>query len=221
MITSELRRQSIEHITSAQCSERLALTGFEYDVAATDRAPTPDSLGTCTGFTQRLNLVALQGGGAELVDSYLLTGAQMVASSSLGDDRVFASIHARGYYGYGYADVAPGCAGPCYTRPSEPAELLVLGGLATNSLKVGRIEVGSSQNPWWGFWGASTVYAAGKSALVMSQGEAAIVDAADATAPKLVRTHPLPGWSWSTTLHGSDAYVASGEYGVTHIDLAP
>ena len=73
--------------------------------------------------------------------------------------------------------------------------------------------------PWWGFYGAPTVYASGTKAFVQSQQELAIVDTSVIGEPRLLRTAPLYGYPQSFSASGSTALFALGINGVQRIDL--
>jgi hypothetical protein len=211
LLTQELRRVRVQNLTHEQCASRFAYANFDWGNAGYD-----DGVGDCEGFVQRVNLVRLAADGAHLVDTYELAENRAISSVSLGDDRLFASL-TRGYsYGYYYDD----CWGPCGSYDVEPAQLLVLGGFGGDAFQVGKLEVESQTDPWWGWWGAPPVHASGQRALVVSNDQAAVIDARTVTAPKLIREQTLHGWLQSVHV-GDDgqALVSLSQAGVQRIDM--
>ncbi|MDB4977617.1 MAG: hypothetical protein JWN48_5958 [Myxococcaceae bacterium] len=254
MLTSELTRVVVENLTDSECFARFAFADFDYGnngyasgsgstPAATGSASSPVVGGssdagvapapepppyraTCTGYTQKLQLVHFVDGGAALDDSYQLAERERLSASSLGDARVAAVVskgHA-GWYGYfrgGIAvDACIGCGGSySYGGVSDPVELLTLGGFETGHFTVGRLSVANQQNPWWGFWGAPPVYASGNRALVQGETDAVVVDLTDPAAPSLVRTVPLYAYAQDLQASGNLVLLALGMQGVQRIDL--
>jgi hypothetical protein len=217
-VTSELVKSEVTGISAGECYARFAQASF---VTLTDPShPTPTDI--CTGFTQRLQLVRYVSGGAVLEDTQQLGDRDRITSSSLGDGRVVAVL-GRGYYyggpfGGGLVDcLGPGCGG--YNNNTDPAEVLVLGGLASGSFEVGRLTVDDGPGAWWGFYGSPPVYAHGTKALVQSQLDVAILDISNASEPKLLRSLPLFGYPQSFSSSGNTLLFALGTNGVQRIEL--
>jgi hypothetical protein len=174
-------------------------------------------LGTCTGYKQRLNLVHVLDDSAELDDRLELAEDKQVFSFSEGDGVVFASVGRGGYY---YPRAAIDCFGPCGGGGLQPTELLVLGGFAQGAFEEGYITVEDSENNnWYGFWGSPPVYAYGKRALLVGQGELVIIDATNAAEPKLVKRLPAIGTVQYAEVHEENALLTFGAQGVQWIDL--
>jgi hypothetical protein len=215
-VTSELVRTSVQ-ATSSACYERFAYAEFTYP----NGTWSSDAVGTCTGFTQRLQLVRLVTGGAVLEDTHQLGERDRISSSSLGAGRVVAVL-SHGYAGWYFAGpIFSDCWG-CgfgYGASSDPSEVLVLGGLDSGSFEVGRLAVDDGGDPWWGFYGAPPVYAFGTKALVLSRQDAAVIDTSVAAEPKLLRAVPLYGYAQSLGASGNLALLALGMNGVQRIDL--
>jgi hypothetical protein len=211
LLTQELRRVVVDEVTYQQCYARFAFAHYDWDGAR------EDELGRCEGFVQRVNLVRLEADGAHLVDTHEIGEEHTISSVSLGDDRMFVSL-THGYGGSYYADVD--CWGPCGGYVVEPARLLVLGGFGGDALQIGKLEVDNQVDPWWGWWGTPPVHASGKRALVVSNDQAAIIDASTVTAPKIIREQQLHGWLQSVYV-GDDgqALVSLSRAGVQRIDM--
>jgi hypothetical protein len=156
-----------------------------------------------------------------LHDTLALGEAQSVASWSAGDDVLFATLSSSGgYYGGFAADIA--CFdGPCGRGSAKvpPVELLVLGGLSSDAFEVGWLKVATDKQSWWGFYGTPPVHAYGTKALLVGNGDAAIIDASNAGAPEVERTVPLLGSPYAVEVRQSTALLALGEQGVQWIDL--
>ncbi len=212
-LTSELVRTVVDNITADDCYKRFAYADFLYR-----NNDSQQMLGTCNGYTQRLELVRFVQGGVVLEDTVQLGERERLSSSSLGAGRIVAVLsHGDGAW-YGVADDCIGSCGYSYAG-GEPAEVLVLGGFEAGKFEQGRLTVSSSTDPWWGFYGAPPVYAFGTRALVNSQDDAAIVDTSVITAPQLVRTVPLFGYAQSAAASGNLVLLALGMNGVERVDL--
>src|SRR5262249_2353709 len=162
------------------CYRRFANAEFTY---ANPNTATQESTGKCVGYLQALHLVELRSDVAVLEDTLQLEESEHIAGWSAGDGRLFASISRGGYYyggrgGIGIGPIAGDCCGCGGPSAQEPVKLLVLGGFDSGELEIGRLEVesGSSSN-WWGWWGTPPIHAHGDKALLISNGDAAIVDA--------------------------------------------
>ena len=196
------------------------------DAPMVPTAPVEQPKGECTGFVQSLHLVQLQSDAATLVDSLKLDEDQQLGSSSMGDGVMFATLGRGGYYGrplVGPAIAAVDCAGPCggfgVVSTPEPSELLVLG-MTADALQVGRIEVEQGQtNAWWGFWGSPNVYASGKRALLVGQSDVAVIDAANATEPKIAKRVPLIASVQFVHLRADTALLTLGAQGVQWLSM--
>ncbi|MDB4987409.1 MAG: hypothetical protein JWN04_2587, partial [Myxococcaceae bacterium] len=188
----------------------------------------PDPTGTCTGYTQQLQLVRFVDGGAVRDDTYKLGERERVSSSSLGDGRVAAIVsHGwTGWYNYGIVD------GACYDcgygygygygrgeSVGEPVDVLTLGGFDTGHFTPGRLSVANQQDPWWGWWGAPPVYANGNHAMIRSQSDAVIVDLTDTTKPTILSKTPIYSYATDLNASGNLVIMSLGEQGVERIDL--
>jgi hypothetical protein len=218
---------------SASSGPRAASTPESAPSSDAASSPTPtkqveyvEPVGLCTGYIQRLHLVHVVGGSATLEDTIELDELEQIYSSSLGDGVLFAGVGRNSYYGYptiGVTDIA--CAGPCGrgggATASEPASLLVLGGFANGKFERGQIKVEQSDvnNRWWGFWGSPPVYAYGKRALLVSQSEVAIIDAATPSAPSITERVPLIGPVQSVDMREKTALLTLGAQGVQWLSL--
>jgi hypothetical protein len=145
----------------------------------------------------------------------------------MGDGVAFATI-GRGNYGFARGGVAVDCAGPCGGvgagggSEQEPYQLLVLGGFDTGHLAAGhiRVEPTDDSSNWWGFWGAApSVYAYGKHALLLSQSDVAIVDAATASQPAIAKRVPLIAYPSFVDMGKTAALLTLGTQGVQWITL--
>jgi hypothetical protein len=185
---------------------------------ATSSEPLPLPKGTCTGYRQRLHLLRLLDGTAELEDTIALDESKQLLQWSAGDGVVFGTIGRVVAYGEGL--LAP-CRGACggVVTPAQPVELWVLGGFSRGEFELGRIQVETQSNPWSGFWGVPPLYAYGKRALLLSQSEAAIIDASDPSQPKLERTLPLIASAQYVDLRDKTALLTLGAQGVQWLSL--
>jgi hypothetical protein len=220
-LTSELSRVVVENIAWEDCTKRFAHADYAYYSTAggTGTGGAPNGFGTCTGYLQRLHLVRFVPGGAVRDDTLLLAEREQIMSSSLGDGRVVAAL-GHGYGGGWYRGWD--CFGPCgygYATSSDPASILTLGGFDTGVFVKGRLEVKALSDPWWGFWGSLGVYASGQRAIVLGSTDAAIVDAADPSSPKLLRTVALYSSAREMHASGNTVLLALGMNGVQRIDL--
>jgi hypothetical protein len=245
MLTSELVRTVVDDVTSDVCYARFSFADFAQKtddagmgayVTGTARAdgpvddagvPVPQQLpvGKCTGYAQKLHLVHFVDGGAARDDTYALGEDERLSSSALGDGRVTAIV-SHGYAGWFYGGVGIADCFDCgrgyyygYGATTRPADLLTLGGFDTGRLRAGRLTVQNIENPWWGFWGAPTVYAFGNRALVRGQTDAVVVDTTDPAAPTLARKVPLFGSPTDLQASGNLVLLSLGMNGVQRIDL--
>lgn len=219
MLNSELVRTIVPDVTPKQCYERFAYADFAYSSANT--SPTETTVGTCTGYRERLHLVRLTTEGAALEESYELGERERISSSSMGDGRI-AAVIGRGYRGWWGYYPAIDCLGPCGGlgyMSNEPMQILTLDGLATGDLRVGRLTVENMSEPWWGFWGEGQIYAFGARALVQSQTDALVVDLTDVTLPSVVRKVPLYAPPVHVAASGNTVMLALGTMGAQRIDL--
>jgi uncharacterized secreted protein with C-terminal beta-propeller domain len=248
VLTTEQSRVVVPNLTWTECNERFAYADFAAPdanggvaIAApaasgsassgsagsdsgvsgatpTVSDPVPEPKGVCTGYRQRLHLVALGAGSARLEDSFALDENQQLTASSLGDGVVFATL-GRGYSYFGRG-IAVDCLGPCGgPQTVQPIELLVLGGFDKGKLEVGHIRVEDSADAWWGFWGTPPVYAFGSQALLIGQSDIAVIDASTPSAPKLARKLPLIASPQYVDLRGDTALLTLGSQGVQWLSL--
>jgi hypothetical protein len=222
-VTSLLRRVVVSGVKYNDCYSRFSYADFMNTNVAKSNGPVEDWVGTCTGFTQSLQLVALRADGAVLEDTLALAENQQVNAFSGGDGRLFATLStASGNYFRG----EPGSLADCFdcgggSAPEpDPVQLLVLSGFGSGEFTIGRLEYKSGDQDYWrGFWGASGVVADGTKALVLGNSEAAIVDASDGEAPVITRTLPLLGYTSSIDIQDGTALLAFGQQGLQLIDM--
>ncbi len=223
-VTSELRRTAATTVTAKACYERFANAEWEYPPNLW-MVTNPEPAGRCVGLVQSLHLVELGETRATLEDTLTLSEKERIGGWSAGDGRVFATIGRGGYY-YGGGPLIGDCGGPgCgrYIGPTapEPVNLLVLGGFDSGAFETGRLTVEdeAASNNWWGFWGTPPIYADGQKALLLSQGDAAVVDASDLTNVHIVKTETLYGSVSSVEIRDGVALVALQQLGLQWIEL--
>ncbi|HET6337842.1 MAG TPA: beta-propeller domain-containing protein [Polyangiales bacterium] len=208
-VTSLLRGIVVPGLTSEACYARFGQASYTVD---DDQASS--SKGTCTGFTQSLQLVSLRSDGAVLEDTIALQENQQATAFAAGDGRLFVTL------GVPYRNVF---RRPGVTQPEhEPIQLLVLSGFADGKLDVGRLEFESGdENSWRGFWTAGGVIADGDKAFLYSAGpgEGAVVDASDGKAPKIIRAVPLAGRPNSFDLNDGTLLLSLGQQGLQSIEF--
>jgi hypothetical protein len=189
--------------------------------------PIEEPRGPCIGYLQRLHLVHVSGDRATLEDTFELGEREQAYSSSLGDGVLFATVSQSYSYGRGYPVGAVAVDGPCLGRcggsssAPDPAKLLVLSGFEDGKLTEGRIDVEATNdaNRWWGFWGTPPVYAYGKRALLVGQGDLAIIDASSPSAPAIAERIPLIGPAQSVDIRDKSVLITLGAQGVQWIAL--
>ena len=216
MRTSELQR-SIPQITERECYERYPVRGFQRGPGATFDYET--SLGTCVTTQQTLRLVAITGEQARIVDSYVLPLGERVTTTALGDDRLFVSLGRSSYYPYGAGVGVGDSAFYGYsTFQSGKTPLVVLSGLRSGSFASARLELEAGDS-----WGYAPLVASGKSAAISTgfRGKLAIVDATDATRPRIAREVELSGYVEDLDVIGDTAVASLGYDGVQTLSLAP
>jgi hypothetical protein len=223
-VTSELTRHNIENLTNQECWQRFGFAEWRQN-GTQDAGYVPyqeNAKGMCTGYMQHLHMVRFVTGGAVLDSSYHLAESERVSSSSLGDARVTAVLN-HGYIYWGWGPACFNCGrGGLYGGggTATPAEVLVLGGLATGTFDVGHLTVDDDgQNAWWGFYGSPPVYASGTRALVRSASDVAIVDTSVPSAPTIVSKVPLYGYANDLQAVGKLVLLSLGMNGVQRIDL--
>lgn len=216
-------REIVTGSTERQCYE---VHGGWFDYPGTDYAnyDYENTLGTCHAIIQTLRLVDIDDGSASVIDSYELNRGESVGVSALGDDRVFISLGGGSYYGYATTDVAAGGVGisPGYygysTFASGTADLLVLGGLRSGEFEVSRLSIETGN----GYYGSlDRVVAVGDKAVVASgwQGKLSVIDASDASAPRILRDVDVPGYVQDLDVFGNVAVASMGYDGVQSITL--
>ncbi|HKP60762.1 MAG TPA: beta-propeller domain-containing protein [Polyangiales bacterium] len=215
-VTSQLKRVVVQGVTAEQCYERFAQADFEWP---DPRRASSETKGTCNGFKESLHLIGLDERRAVLLDTLALAEDQRVSSWSAGDGLLFTTLSHSGYYSFGpTADVACFDCGRGGSSKVPPVELLVLG-LTADQFDIGWLKVETDKQSWWGFWGTPPVYAHGKKALLVGNGDAAIVDASEIGTPRVERTVPLIGYTYSVQVQEGTALLALGEQGIQWIDL--
>ena len=144
----------------------------------------------CAGFDPMLQLSELREDRAVLEDTLELEDGFRLRSHAAGDGVLFFSL-GRG------AHPSRFCPGICtgITVAAEPARLLVLSGLRSGRLQAGRLEIGSEQNGWVGYWQTPRVVAHDSRALLYGGAAFSLIDATDARAPALAHSDLL-GNDW-------------------------
>jgi hypothetical protein len=142
---------------------------------------------------------------------------------------VFAVVGRGGsYYGRGGfavpAIATSDCAGPCggifVPQPQEPSELLILGGFGSGTFASGRIQVEHADDASWsGFWGSPSVYAHGTRALLVSQSDAAVIDAGQVSSAVIAKRVPLIAYPSFVDLRDTTALLTLGAQGVQWVSL--
>jgi hypothetical protein len=209
MLTQEFRRVSLGNVASEECYRRFAWAYYDWEHES-------EGVARCDGFVQRVNLVRLGSESAQLVDTVELGERDQISSLSVGSDRAFATLGRSSYYYYGDVADCWDCGG---YASLEPAQLLVLGGFGGTQLQVGRIEVENQRDPWWGWWGNPPVHASGTRALMVSNNQAAVLDASDVGALRIVREHTLHGWLQHVHVADGQALLSLSTAGVQRIDM--
>jgi hypothetical protein len=119
-VTSVLRRVVAPGLTSEACYARFGQASFTFEDGGSS------TKGSCTGFTQSLQLVSLRNDGAVLEDTIALEENQLATAFAAGDGRLFVRL------GVPYRNVF---RGPGATKPEgEPIQLLVLSGFGDGKL---------------------------------------------------------------------------------------
>ncbi len=211
--------ETLQDTSLESCTQRFANYNFEEN--------QPDELGsqgTCTGYVQQLQWLAIKDDQVTVLDSIDLPVDQTVRTYVEGDGVVFASVHA------GEQQDLGGCStwGCSYSiSGGQPQELLVLGGLDDDAFEKRALAFDAMVPGWGGDHRPIGVHALGTRVLVESTGRMAnnmpyygmdystvvIVDASDPTHPVVERVEAVPG----TVQHvagTSDAFLLSlGGYG--------
>src|SRR5690606_32494737 len=213
-VTVDYRTVRFDAITASECYEKYG-GRFETKNARLDAT----TIGSCTTVQHVLALLAVSGNRATLVDGYALAPGEWVQTSLLGDDRLFLSLGSSSYYrgiGVGGAvDVAFGPGG--YYFSGGATELLVLGGIRSDALSTGRLELDTGN-----FWSGSSLLAvSGERAVVTTgfQGGVPLVDATDPTEPRVVREVGIAGGVHDVEIVNGTAVIALGYDGVETIPI--
>lgn len=215
-VTMDLRGIDGGTGTWQDCAERFAIFDFEW--------PTSGDRGACTGYQQILRLVSVEGDVARLLASHELAEDQGLRRFEVGDGRLVGTVGRDAGYGgiaVGGPAIAIDCFGPCgfAYQATEPEQLLVLSGFADGELRTGTLELTTSADPWYGWWGASNLVAAGQRALVTSRGELAIIDLSEPESPAIMRTEAFSGYASSVAVAGDRVVLALGAQGVRIVDM--
>lgn len=213
-VTMDLLRTRVEDVTWEQCAERFSSFELEnYDYRTEN--------GDCLGYQQVLRLVSLEGDVARLRDSHDIDVHENLRRLELGAGRLVGTIGRGGSYGRGPGLAIADCLGPCGFgyETAEPERLLVLSGFGEGELRTGTLELSADADPWYGWWGASGLVAAGQRALVTTHGELAIIDLTDAEHPVLERTAPFSGHAQAVEVAGDRVVLALGTQGCRVVDM--
>jgi len=220
-------RTETEQATARVCNEQL-YGGWNPPNNDYSNYDYERTIGTCYWVLHTLRLVAIEDGKARILDSHAFDRGQGIGSTALGDDRLFVSLGGNYYYGGGIAVGAatiaaePGIAGgfyfyyPYYSFAHTTAPLHVFGGIRGEELTLGTIELDTGDNYYGSF---PHLLASGHNAVVSTgfQGKLAVVDASDASAPKVVREVDVPGWISSISMDDGVAIAAMGTDGIQAI----
>jgi hypothetical protein len=215
-VTVDLLRTRVADLTWQQCAERFATHEF-----LDEDWQTPE--GECLGYQQIVRLVSVDGDVAYLQDSHEIDIERGLRRLEAADGSLVATLGSDGGYygGRGGPAISIDCFGPCgfAYEAAEPEQLLVLSGFADGELRTGTLELSASADPWYGWWGASHLVAAGKRALVTTRGELAIIDLEDAEHPAIERIEPFSGYANSLEVSGDRVVLALGTQGCRVVDM--
>jgi hypothetical protein len=223
-VTVDLTAVDAGETTWEQCASGSPI--FDFQWPEDDRGFIDgEATGPCTTYSQSVKLVSVAGGIARLQASHDIDDDAPLRRLSAGDGLLVGTTGRSDYYGVGVARggaVAVDCFGPCggyYFTPEQPEQLVVLSGLADGELNHSTLELDLDADPWYGWWGASSLIATGRHALVTGRGELAVIDLSDPQQPQLERTEPFSGYLNQTSVRDDRVVLALGEKGCRVIDL--
>jgi hypothetical protein len=212
IVSSELTRVTVGGTLSASdCAKRFGghsrpHTRWHHD----SDIPT----GPCTGYRQTLHLSRLVGGRAELEDSLALENERVMLWASASDERLFMVL------GNLFA-----ASGTFSTEDCEDCEvperfriypqLLSLGGIGSGQLEAGRFALKQNVRPSWR--SLSPLHAFGTHALVASDTDVSLFDAADVRAPMRTISEALLGPLTGVSLQDGEIFLARGTRGALRL----
>jgi hypothetical protein len=206
-ITTDYQEVRIEGLTYQQCYERYGSAYFD----SHGRNIEVTTVGTCVVTRQSLYLVHVENDAATVIDRVDLALGERVASTSLGDDRLFVSVGTASYY-YGYYDYYYG-----YTSwEDRPLPFIVLSGIRSGNFSAARIELSAGDT-----WGYVPLVASGTRAAVSTgfQGKLAVIDADDQENPRVAREIDLRGYVQDLDVIGDHVVASLGYDGAQAISL--
>jgi hypothetical protein len=166
----------------------------------------------------------LGGSAARVLGSLELEPNESIATSALGDNRLFAMLGTGHFAGRGgVGGVSQGgavgaCAG-CGWAPVAPLGIpvLVASGLASGEFQHGRLTLEGGDA-----WSYVPLAAAGDRAVLSAgwRGKLSVIDAADPVAPSLLREAELVGTAQQLSIAGEIGIAALGHDGVQTISLS-
>jgi hypothetical protein len=185
----------------------------------------PGAQGVCVSIRQTLNLVGLEGSRAQILGSLELEPDESIGAAALGDDRLFALLGGGANYlrggstdgGVGTGGAVAPCAGCGWTPVvASDVPILVASGLETGNLTYGRLSLQGGDA-----WAYRPLAAAGDRALLSLgwRGKLSVIEAADPTAPTLLREANLVGSVQQLSIAGDVGIAALGYDGVQTISL--
>jgi hypothetical protein len=193
-LTSEQIRSAPQAgISAADCAERFANASWQPGTRPTDGS---ELLGECIGFQQRLHLVRVKDGVAELQDQLDLDDDKQIFALSRGDGVLFASVSG--------SAILDNCAGLCGAGGTP--EVIVLGGVERGQLLSQTLELPNlhSQSDW------PAVYAHGKRTLIVGARELVIIDVSELAAPRVITRQESFGSIQYAELHEDSALLTLG-----------
>jgi hypothetical protein len=213
VLTSELTRVEAGSQTRRECGERFAQLVFE-------GGPNPDDVGECDGLRQSIHLVELSDGQAEIVSTVELEDHERISAWSAGDGLLFTAIRGP-FESTGFGGLNGGCGSTCSADALRPVEVMTAGDFDADELTSGRVIVEVESVAWSAPWEAPALFAHGRSALLASRVEAAIVDGEDPTAPTIARVEPLRGPVKTVHFDETSALLSMGRSGMQSLDYRP
>jgi hypothetical protein len=218
-----------EDATERDCYEQLG-GQFQYPGEDYQNYDWETTVGTCQIMLHTLNLVAIEDDKARLLDSHAFEQGQLIGATSLGDDRLFVSLNNNGYGGTSIGgppiaavDIAigPGFGGIYYGYNSferGTAPLLVFGGIRSDELEMGSIELETGDSYYGRF---DHLVASGQRVVVAAgfRGKLTVVDAADVSDPNVVRQAEVLGWIEDLDVDSGIAVAAMGYDGIQTIRI--
>lgn len=215
-VTVDYRSRVIDDVTAEHCYTQYAYRA-EFVPPNSGQYDWNTTLGQCRMILQTLRLVQVQDAGAALVDSHALGEGEWVTTTALGDDRLFVVLQQTGGASGGLGvSIGPGLY-PYYGFSSGKLPVLVLGGLRTGELTVGKLELETGDR--WGNY--APIVASGTQAAVAAgfRGKLTVIDASRANAPRVLREVEVSGYVEDLDVVGDSAIASLGQDGAALISL--